>query len=147
MFWAWVVLVLHLLSFVLPVWGVIAIARRVSADLREAVRVTGLAREAVAWRAAKAKEIEPLMGTDQWLPKNNAIIEDYKKIAEGNGLAYITYGDVDVLALTRGRSNLAPLADQAKAARFDAVLVLVGLVFGLAANILPTIWAIPPLVS
>lgn len=147
MFWTWIVLVLHVLSFVLPVFGILAIVRRVSSDLAEAVRVTAIARALLAWRTERATEIEALMGTPSWAEKNAEIDEAYRARIEKDGLSALTYGDVDVLGLTSGRSNLTPLAEQVRAARSDGILVLLGLVLGLAANLIPTIWDIPPLVS
>jgi hypothetical protein len=144
----WVVLFSHIASFVLPLLGVLALYRRAHGDLAAARTLTAAAREVLAWHEEESQKVQKHTGTwTEKKPQREDLERRYSDRVENAGLNQMTWGDAGVAALTSGRSNIVQFANAVKIARSDAALVIVGLLLGLVANLIPTIWTVPALIG
>lgn len=148
MWLAWVVLVLHLAAFLAPLLGVRGIYKRASSEFREARRLTTAAAEILAWFVREGKlSSQQDEDPDEANARKKQLDADYKQRILDAGLTNKTFGQVSVEMLTNGRSNLVAFASAVRIAKIDALWVALGLVLGLTANLIPTIWTVDSLVG
>jgi hypothetical protein len=145
---AYVVVILHGLAFMIPLVGVYRIyirAKREFDDARhltnEAIRILALRRD--EQRAIRELRLEP----NELAARMDDLQARFNTRLAECGLSNKTLGQADVLLLTDGKSNLSVFASAVTVVKSDALLVILGLVLGLIANVVPTIWSIPPLAA
>jgi hypothetical protein len=148
MFWTWLVVLLHVLAFVLPLVGVAAVYRRTHRNLGRARELTASVQGVLAWHNAETKLLAAGPGGyhDQESERER-IATEYGWRLRDAGVANKTWNDASLALLTDGKSNLVDLANAVDIARSDAWWVIGGLTLGLVANLIPTIWTIPALIT
>ncbi|ALD14422.1 hypothetical protein GW571_14780 (plasmid) [Clavibacter capsici] len=145
---AWTVLGLHVAAFLVPLIGVGGIYRRTTTEFNEARTLTAAATTVLAWHEAERKLLEKLeYGSVERAASESRLDTEYDARLAAAGLAHKTFRDLDVLMLTNGKSNLVAFASAVQITRSDALLVLIGLVLGLVANLIPTVWSVPALLT
>jgi len=148
MWLAWVVLVLHVAAFVVPLIGVRGIYKRAQRQLDDARQATAAAVAVLDWHEAERNRLAEIDygSTERELGEEHLAAEYAARVSAAR-LTTKTYGDMDISLLTNGRSNLLALASAVQVAKIDAFWVITGLFFGLVANLVPTIWSVPSLVA
>jgi hypothetical protein len=148
MWLAWIVLTLHVAAFTVPLIGVRGVYKRAKGQFDEARRLRAEAVSVLEWREAEQSRLRELNHSSQEQEAGKArLAAEYAERVSAAGLSNKTYGELNILILTNGRSNLVALASAVQIARVDAFWVILGLVFGLVANLVPTIWPVSALVS
>jgi hypothetical protein len=145
---AWIVLFLHVFSFLVPLIGVRGIYKRAKNEFRQARALTAAAVTIGEWRETEQRHLNDLeYGSPERETAETKLDIEYDRRVSDAGLSNKSYGQLNALLLTEGRSNLLPLAAAVEIAKGDALWVIFGLTLGLAANIVPTIWNIDPLIG
>lgn len=145
---AWIVLFLHVFSFLVPLIGVRGIYKRAKNEFGQARVLTAAAVTIGEWRETEQRRLNELeYGSPERDAAETELDIEYARRVSDAGLSNKSYGQFNALLLTEGRSNLVPLASAVESARGDALWVIFGLILGLAANVVPTIWNVDSLIG
>jgi hypothetical protein len=145
---ACVVVALHALAFAIPLIGVYRIYTRAKREFDDARYLTGEAIRILALRRDEQQAIRKLgLESKEYAARVDAVQATFNERLAASGLSNKTIGQADVLLLTDGKSNLSAFASAVTVVKADAALVILGLVLGLIANVVPTIWSVPALTA